>query len=331
MNLSRNHIVYTLGIPVSLNKSIQLNESLIVKILHEQLLYETFLDSIKNYASEKYDQVITTIKDWKDAAAVLGKVLSSNELLNDFLKPLQRRVEKSILPLTDFLKKLKLDSFVETIKKILTKINSLEGWKKFMGLVSIGSIITYILEKLKSSGPDAVKNILTNILSSDFVTDIGSKLIDFKSYLGWLQPIVKGVEIIFNFLKPLIDAFAQAFKSGSAFATKLIKENTMKKSELKQLIKEEITKILTEVAPAATNTVTNAAPIKQTAASTAYKKTAQTATALSTKATQVKSINDLPGVFETWFTSLGLKDKAGVNQASIIPKIKDTLTKMGIK
>jgi hypothetical protein len=236
MNLSKNHIIYTLGVPAPLNKSIQLNESLVIKILHEQLLYETFLDSIKSYASEKYGQVITTIKDWKDAAAVLGKVLSSGELLNDFLKPLQRRVEKLILPLTDFLKKLKLDSFVETIKKILTKINSLEGWKKFMGLVSIGSIITYILEKLKSSGPDAVKNILSNVLSPDFVNDIGAKLIDFKSYLGWLQPIVKGVEIIFNFLKPLIDAFAQAFKSGGKLATKIIKENTMNKLKLKQIV-----------------------------------------------------------------------------------------------
>ena len=104
MNISREHIAFTLGIPIPLNESIQLSESLKLKILQEQLLYESFLDSIKNYASEKFNQVVTTIKDWKDAAVVMGKVLSNGDLLNDFLKPLERRVEKLIQPLTDFLK-----------------------------------------------------------------------------------------------------------------------------------------------------------------------------------------------------------------------------------
>ena len=234
MELSRNHIIFTLGIPVPLNESIQLSESLKLRILQEQLLYETFLDSIKNYASEKYNQVVTTIKDWKDAAAVLGKVLSDSNLLNDFLKPLERRIVKLIQPLTDFLKKNKLDSFVETITDFIDKIKSLEGWKKFMALVSVGSIITYILEKLKSLGPDVIKDFISKTFSSNFITDIVGKLTDFKSYLGWLQPIVKGVETIFNFLKPLIDAFSKAFQSGSKFATKLIRENNLTQFDMKE-------------------------------------------------------------------------------------------------
>jgi hypothetical protein len=234
MELSRNHIIFTLGIPVPLNESIQLSESLKLRILQEQLLYETFLDSIKNYASEKYNQVVTTIKDWKDAAAVLGKVLSDSNLLNDFLKPLERRIVKLIQPLTDFLKKNKLDSFVETITDFIDKIKSLEGWKKFMALVSVGSIITYILEKLKSLGPDVIKDFISKTFSSNFITDIVGKLTDFKSYLGWLQPIVKGVETIFNFLKPLIDAFSKAFQSGSKFATKLIRENNLTQFNMKE-------------------------------------------------------------------------------------------------
>ena len=233
MNISREHIAFTLGIPIPLNESIQLSESLKLKILQEQLLYESFLDSIKNYASEKFNQVVTTIKDWKDAAAVIGKVLSNGDLLNDFLKPLERRVVNLIQPLTDFLKKNKLDSFIKTITNFIDKIKSLEGWKKFMALVSVGSIITYILEKLKSLGPNVIKDFISKTFSSNFITDIVGKLTDFKSYLGWLQPIVKGVEIIFNFLKPLIEAFVAAFKSGSKFATKLIKENNLTQFNMK--------------------------------------------------------------------------------------------------
>jgi hypothetical protein len=233
MNISREHIAFTLGIPISLNESVNVSESLRLRIIHEQLIYESFLDSIKTFAKEKFNQVITTIKDWKDAAVVMGKVLSNGDLLNDFLKPLERRVVNLIQPLTDFLKKNKLDSFVKTITNFIDKIKSLEGWKKFMALVSVGSIITYILEKLKSLGPDVIKDFISKTFSSNFITDIVGKLTDFKSYLGWLQPIVKGVEIIFNFLKPLIEAFAAAFKSGSKFATKLIKENNLTQFNMK--------------------------------------------------------------------------------------------------
>lgn len=242
MNISREHIAFTLGIPVPLNESINISESLKLRIIQEQLIYESFLDSIKTFAKEKFNQVITTIKDWKDAAVVMGKVLSNRDLLNDFLKPLERRVEKLIQPLTDFLKKIKLDSFIEKIEQFINKIKSLQGYKKFMALVTTGSIITYILEKLKFLAPNAVKDFLTKYFSPTFVEDILGKLTDFQSYLGFLQPIVKGAEIIFNFLKPLIEAFAVALKSGEKLATKLIKENKMKKSDLKKLIKEQILK-----------------------------------------------------------------------------------------
>ena len=238
MELSRNHIVFTLGISVPLNESIKLNKELTLRILQEQLLYETFLDSIKNYASEKYNQVVTTIKDWKDAAVVIGKVLSDENLLNDFLKPLERRVVNLIQPLTDFLKKLNLDSFIETIKSFIEKIKSLQGWKKFMALITTGSIITYIIEKLKSLAPDAIKTFLSKYFSGNFINDVLEKLTDWQSYLGWLQPIVKGVETIFSFLKPLINAFSKAFQSGSKFATKLIKENNLTQFNMKNRFKQ---------------------------------------------------------------------------------------------
>ena len=226
MELTREHINYNLGISVPLNEYIILSKEIELRILHEQMLYESFLDSIKDFAKDKLNKVVTSITDWKDAALVLGKILSDSNLLNDFLKPLERRVLGLIKPLTDFLKKIKLDSFIEPITEFINKIKSLQGWKKFMALISLGSIITYILEKLKS--PDAIKDFLKKQFTGDFVDTILNKLTDFKSYLGWLEPIVKGVEVIFNFLKPLTQAFSTALASGNEWATKLIRENTMK-------------------------------------------------------------------------------------------------------
>jgi hypothetical protein len=106
----------------------------------------------------------------------------------------------------------------------------------------------------------------------------------------------------------------------------------MKESQLRQIIKEEISRIIeAEVAPAAPATTTAKPAVKQTAASTAYQKTAQKATTVTSKAAQIKSINDLEGAFETWFSSLGLKGQAGVSQTAILSKIKAALTKMEIK
>ena len=229
MELTREHINYNLGISVPLNEYIILSKEIELRILHEQMLYESFLDSIKDFAKDKLNKVVTSITDWKDAALVLGKILSDSNLLNDFLKPLERRVLGLIKPLTDFLKKIKLDSFIEPITEFINKIKSLQGWKKFMALISLGSIITYILEKLKS--PDAIKDFLKKQFTGDFVDTILNKLTDFKSYLGWLEPIVKGVEVIFNFLKPLTQAFSTALASGNKWATKLIRENTIKDKE----------------------------------------------------------------------------------------------------
>lgn len=251
MYLSKEHINFTLGISIPLNESVYLSKSVKLNIIQEQLLYETFLDSIKKYASEKYNQAITNITDWKDAAVVMGKVLSDSNLLNDFLKPLERRVEGLILPLTNFLKKQNLESWVEKIKEFFTKIKSLTGWKKFMLLTTLGSIIIFITEKLS---PEKIVEYLTKLFSSssEILTAITSKLTDFTSYIGWLQPIINGVGIVYEFLKPLIEAFSIAFKSGSKFATKLIKENMKTQQQLRKLIREIILSEIETTSP--TNT-----------------------------------------------------------------------------
>jgi len=234
MELTKKHIVFTLGVSIPLNESFQFDRQLKSKILYEQLLYESFLDSIKQYAQDKFNTVVNTIKDWKDAAAVIGKILSDGDLLDSFLGPLERSVRRLITPLTTFLQKIGLDKFVDTIVNFVKKIGSLTGWKKFMTLVTIGTIITYIIEKLKGT-PNDIKNFIAQYFSGDFINDVVEKLTDWKSYLGWLQPIVEGVEVIYNFLKPLLQEFSTALKSGNKWALKLIREKKMKYKLVKKV------------------------------------------------------------------------------------------------
>lgn len=258
MELTKKHIVFTLGVSIPLNESFQFDRQLKSKILYEQLLYESFLDSIKQYAQDKFNTVVNTIKDWKDAAAVIGKVLSDGDLLDSFLGPLERRVRRLITPLTTFLQKIGLDKFVDTIVNFVKKIGSLTGWKKFMTLVTIGTIITYIIEKLKGT-PNDIKNFIAQYFSGDFINDVVEKLTDWKSYLGWLQPIVEGVEVIYNFLKPLLQEFSTALKSGNKWALKLIREKKMKYklvkkvNEVEDQIPSNITTISKDLADQASN------------------------------------------------------------------------------
>jgi len=234
MELTKKHIVFTLGVSIPLDESLQFNKQLESKILYEQLLYESFLDSIKQYAQDKFNTVVNTIKDWKDAAVVIGKVLSDGNLLDNFLGPLERRVTRLIKPLTTFLQKIGLNKFVDIIINFIQKIKSLTGWKKFMTLVTIGTIITYIIEKLKGT-PNDIKNFIVQYFSGDFINDVIKKLTDWKSYLGWLQPIVEGVEVIYNFLKPLLQEFSKALQSGDKWALKLIREKKMKYKLVKKV------------------------------------------------------------------------------------------------
>ena len=226
MELSRKHITYTLGVPVPLNEYVYLSRSMELRILHEQMLYETFLDTIKTYAKDKLDKTVSTIKDWKDFAAHIGQVLSDANYLKELLTPLYGRVVRLLKPLADFLKKLGLDTFIPKIKDFIEKIKSQGGWKAFMGLVALGSIITFITDKLKGLGKDAIQDFLIKQFSENFVSDVLGKLTDWKSYLGWLQPIVKGVEVIYKFLQPFLSAAALSKQQGGYL--NLMKENTMK-------------------------------------------------------------------------------------------------------
>ena len=219
----------------------------IQNIIYEQIMYESFLSTVKDFAKDKLNKAINTIKDWKDAAVVLSQILSSKELLNDFLLPLERLVKKQLQTLYGILKKTKLDSIVKKIEGFFKKITSLTGWKKLFTLIALGGIALYAATKLPLDG---IQSWIAKTVGPEFIENITSKLVDFKSYIGFIGPIVGGGAIIFELLQPLLAKFKEALKSSSSFATKLIKENklskTIKKSEFKNLIKENIFSILKE-------------------------------------------------------------------------------------
>jgi hypothetical protein len=230
MELSKKHIIYTLGIPVS--NVTYINEELRLTILQEQLLYETFLDTIKDFAKDKLDKAVNTITDWKDAAAVFAKILTSPELLKDFLRPLSRLVNTHLQTLYKVLEKIKLSSVVEKIKKLVAKVSNLDGWKQLLILITLGGLALYAATKLPLNGIEAY---IAKVIGNNLIDTIVSKLVDWKSYIGYIGPIVGGVTIIYTLLKPLLTSFSAALKSDNRFATKLIKEEEKMRNRFQKL------------------------------------------------------------------------------------------------
>lgn len=248
MELNWRYNKYVLGIDVTpLKGNEYLDPTLFYLINEQQQLHESFLSTVINFSKDKISQNIDTIKDWKDAAVIFAKILSNGELLNDFLGPLRRRVDSLIKKVGEFLKKINLDSLFKGIENIFNKSEELKGWKKLLVYLSLGGILFYLIKKVKNFSKDKIKKFITNFLSESFLESVLDKITDWKSYMGWLSPIIGGVSALYGFLKELLTQFSDAIKSNSKWATKLIKENkhTMNKLQKKQL-QEKIYKILRE-------------------------------------------------------------------------------------
>jgi len=209
------------------------------KILYEQLLQEAFLDSVKAYAQDKYNRIVDKIVDWKDAAAVIGQVISNPTILQRFSDDVWRTFKTGTLKrLTDLLNKIGLGDLVSSINNVVTKVTSLTGWQKFLAATGIGAIAEYVVEKMAKLSPDAIKNYITSYLSESGLKNIISKLTDFKSYLGWLQPIIKGVDMLYAVLKHSIEYFKISPKTFTQSVDLVKKENMDLKEYIKTLVRE---------------------------------------------------------------------------------------------
>jgi len=272
--MTKEHIIYTLGINVpTLTESLNGNKNSLQLIMEEQMLYESFLDSVKAYAKEKWGKVITTIKDWKDAAVAIGKIINSKRLQFLSQEVFYAGIKLKIRSLEELLKKLGLSElYTKYVVPIVDKVKKLTGWKGFLVTLGIGSVISYITSKLSTLSAEGIKKWILAYFSDGIIEKIISKLTDFSSFIGWLQPIIKGTEIIVDILKKSLnqiekdDEIDQILSNPStaneSFNT-YNKSKKMKNEALKKLIKEEILNILElEAAPTAAPAKKNPAEVQ---------------------------------------------------------------------
>ena len=222
--MTKEHIIYTLGINVpTLTESLNKNKNSLQLILEEQMLYESFIDSIKTYAKDKWDKTISTITDWKDVAVAVGKSITSNKIPELTNAAYRYGIKNPLKTLKSILDKIKLSKLYEDyVLPFIKKIGSIEGWKGFLLTLGIGSIITYITTQLSKISAETMTQWIYKYFSGQAIADITSKFINFTSFVGWLQPIIKGTKIIFDILKPSISRLNVADKFVNPSITELI-------------------------------------------------------------------------------------------------------------
>ena len=205
--LSREHIKYVLGIDISLNESISNDTARL--IVERQLLYETFLDTIKDAAKETWSKVVTKINDLTSAATVLGRVLSNKEKLVGFTNNLLNRFKKGPLKeLRPILEKLGLSDLMKQVENVYDKVQAIKiPWQKLLVTTGIYAIGKYIVDVARSFPKDKIQEFILQYLSDKGIGEIISKLSKFSSFLSWLTPIIKTVDIVFDILEPSIQRF----------------------------------------------------------------------------------------------------------------------------
>lgn len=209
--LSEDHIRYVLGIDIPLNESYYGNLELTQRIIQEQLLYEDFLKSVKDFAKEKLNTAVQKLKDWKELAAFIYKLITDPQLLQNFTDNFWKTFKTSTLnEIKIFLEKFKLGGIFETIQKVVDFITQLRGFKKFMAATAFAAIAKHMVMKLKNLPTSEINKYISNYLSDTFIGDIIAKITDYKNYLGALKPIIKTTEFLFKVLEPTINKFKKA-------------------------------------------------------------------------------------------------------------------------
>jgi len=231
-NLSYEHITQVLGIQINLHENV--GQDLIQKILKEQIIYENFLDTLKNFAADKINKTIQTIKDWKDAAAIFYQIITAPDGIKVFGEYFWNGMKNKIIkPFYTWLTKLGIGNLQPIIEKFISKINSLKGWQKFLLATTVAAIMQYMINWMEKVGevkkmPLAkIQEMIKSYLMENGMSEIINKLTDFTTYIAWIKPIIGTVDALYQVLKPAMDGITG---KGPQWAINLTKNNPFQKT-----------------------------------------------------------------------------------------------------
>jgi hypothetical protein len=202
-----SYVKNVLGINVPLNETYSL--SLRKQIINEQLLYEAFLDSVKTFLKDKYDDIADTVKNVYGVMILIKDVITNPKKLQSAIFLAKKNLNKSLKNLTtkitDFLNKVKitnittyLKGFLDKVRNIIIKLVSYEGWKGFILVSGISLLLSYAVKTY-------IDPILVNtskFFNEEFIKMLESKMNLFKQ-LATLIPSVNDIKQVFDWFNTI--------------------------------------------------------------------------------------------------------------------------------
>ena len=243
MNINRKNLIYQqneypdyifehayvtkcLGIPIPLNESYPYSADLEAKIISEHLLLEGFFDGLKKL---------------KDDALMFGKALKdifkNPEKIGSFVSSINKMVlKKMIKPIKSFFTMIKeklsdiggdtfptfikmADGILKLIDKVLDKIQSLDGWKKAIGVMGLALGLKFVWDKvgdLIEEGKEKLEELVPMLdivdlsglnegeESSDKMEKVKKAL---KSFAEWFKDKIVGQVV--DFIKEKLKGIAE--------------------------------------------------------------------------------------------------------------------------
>ena len=210
------YVTNILGIALPLDESgqAQLTEELKGQIFREHVLYEGFIGSLVSAAKNSAGKI-------KDLLWTLAQILKDSSNLKNFIRLLTRSVRLATQPFIKVFNKMRAagGKVAEFAEKVLSKLEALfqnfkglaDGWKKAI----IGCTLMLLLKWSYDKAKDMIKDALSGDLTEELVTFLKEKFFgffgkdlkdlfdnvikkasDIKTYLGWIGPIVGGVNFV---------------------------------------------------------------------------------------------------------------------------------------
>jgi len=217
----QKYITEILGISLPLNESGQViyTGELREQIIKEHLLYESFIGSLINTAKSAAGKI-------KDLFLAIAKILKDSTALQSFISLL---IQKVIKPIANQFRKAfnkvkaiggKVEAFITKLSERFEAIlqdfqNMASGWKKAMVGSTLALLLKYTYEKASGLLADVISGEATDefvewlqskfaqMFGQDLLSKALEKIADIKTWLGWVGPLVGGVNFFATTLTPV--------------------------------------------------------------------------------------------------------------------------------
>ena len=208
-----SYITETLGFKLQLDESKKpiISESLKEEILNEHMLFEGFIGSLLKGAKQAAGRV-------KNLMVTLYRIFKKPKAIKSFTYLARKAVKRLSNRIVTVLKKLinapvlvtlksGLEKTLSIFNKLLAAVMGAEGWKGGMICASILVLLQYVLNKagdliagvmagkVKENGA-AIMDLLNKTFGANLISKISGVITDWKTWLGWIGPIVGGIKVV---------------------------------------------------------------------------------------------------------------------------------------